>query len=206
MVLFGLWFLVYFFFTVQKVKQTLITMKQIKLFVNFFFFTNDSIPKSCIVLTCNFMFIEFYQLFWVFSEFIVMGVSSSRSITLGESYLSVTSCEQFSRNYFRNKTNDWRPELFLQFRQNKTNKWETLIEVNKSGTFITNISKAIKTDIVRNETCDNNRYRSRCTIYANISMHLETCKDNLFPSFRCQYSDGTDTEISRDLELEIKGK
>lgn len=144
-----------------------------------------------------------------FSERTLIYVGS-RSISLGESYLSVTRCDQFSRKGFRIKTNDSRPELFLQFRQNKTNKWETLIEVNGSGTFITNISKAIKTDIVRNETCDNNRYRYRyrlqCTIYANISMHLETCKDNLFPSFRCHFSDGTDTEISRDLELEIKGK
>lgn len=148
------------------------------------------------------MFIEFYQLFWVFPEFIGMQVSS-RSITLGESYLSVT-CMHFPSRYFR--TNDSRLGFFFQFRQNKTNKWETLIEVNGSGTFITNISKAIKTDIKINETCYNNRYRSRCRIYANISMHLETCKDNIFPSFRCQFSDGTDTEISRDLELEIKGK
>lgn len=149
------------------------------------------------------MLIEFYQLFVFFSEWTFIHVGSS-SISLGESYLSVTRCDQVSKRYFRIKTNDTRPEMFLQFRQNKTNKWETLIEVNESGTFITNISKAIKTDIVSNETCY--KYRDQCRIYANISMHLETCKDNLFPSFRCQFSDGTDTEISRDLELEIKGK
>lgn len=152
------------------------------------------------------MLIEFYQLFGVFffSERTYIDVSS-RSISLGESYLSVT-CQQLMFWYFRTKTNYWRLEMFLQFRQNKTNEWETIIEVNGSGTFITNISKAIETDIERNETCYNNRYQSRCMIYANISMHLETCKDNIFPSFRCQFSDGTDTEISRDLELEIKGK
>lgn len=100
--------------------------------------------------------------------------------------------------------------MFLQFRQNQTSEWETIVEVNESGTFLINSVTAIETDLDRNEKCDMfNRYRVLigCQIYANISIHLETCKDHLFPSLRCQLSNGTDIiDSSGDFKLEIKGK
>nr|XP_034308564.1 uncharacterized protein LOC117683474 [Crassostrea gigas] len=52
--------------------------------------------------------------------------------------------------------------------------------------------------------CDYHRFG--CMIYANISIHLETCKDNLFPSFRCQLIDGPNTiDSSKEVQLEITG-
>lgn len=44
-------------------------------------------------------------------------------------------------------------------------------------------------------------------IYANISIHLETCKDDTYPSFRCQSIDETNTiDSSKEVQLEITGK
>lgn len=102
--------------------------------------------------------------------------------------------------------------MFLQFRQNQTSEWKTIVEVNESGTFLINSVTAIETDLERNETCNMLRFNGdrlliRCQIYANISIHLETCKDHLFPSLRCQLSNGTDIiDSSWDFELEITGK
>lgn len=129
------------------------------------------------------------------------------AISLGQSYLSV-SCMSYSYMMMIYGTNDSKYEMFLQFRQNKTNEWETIVEVNKSGTFITSISKDIETHLERNETCFiGYRYRIRCRITANISIHSRTCKDHLFPSLRCQLSNGTGIiDSSTELELEIKGK
>lgn len=154
------------------------------------------------------MLIEFYQLFGFFSELIYID-ASSRSIPIGKSYLSV-SCSTPYRLFVAIKVS--RPEMFLQFRQNQTSEWETIVEVNESGTFLINSVTAIETDLERNETCNilrynRNRLLTRCQIYANISIHLETCKDHLFPSLRCQLSNGTDIiDSSWDFKLEIKGK
>lgn len=150
------------------------------------------------------MLIEFFQLFGFFSELIYIDVSS-RSIPIGKSYLSVSCYDRF-RLYVATK--DSRPEMFLQFRQNQTSEWETIVEVNEAGTFLINSVTAIETDLERNKPCTRGRFNIiRCWIYANISIHLETCKDHIFPSLRCQLSNGTEIiERSRDLELEIKGK
>uniref|UniRef100_A0A8W8MC94 Ig-like domain-containing protein n=1 Tax=Magallana gigas TaxID=29159 RepID=A0A8W8MC94_MAGGI len=43
-------------------------------------------------------------------------------------------------------------------------------------------------------------------IYAEISIHLKTCKDDPYPSFRCQIIDGTNTiDSSEEVQLEITG-
>lgn len=144
---------------------------------------------------------------WFFSELIYIDVSS-RSIPIGKSYLSVR-CNPL-RLFVATKVS--RPEMFLQFRQNQTSEWKTIVEVNESGTFLINSVTAIETDLERNETCNMLRFNGdrlliRCQIYANISIHLETCKDHLFPSLRCQFSNGTDIiDSSWDFELEITGK
>lgn len=134
-------------------------------------------------------------------------VVSSRSISIGKSYLSV-SCGLI-RPYV--VSNDSRYGMSIEFRQNQTSEWQTIVEVNESGTFLINSVTVIETDLERNETCDMFRfsgfYLIRCQIYANVSIHLETCKDHLFPSFRCQFPNGIDIIGStRNLELEIKGK
>lgn len=50
-------------------------------------------------------------------------------------------------------------------------------------------------------------YMFRCMIYAEISIHLKTCKDDPYPSFRCQIIDGTNTfDSSEEVQLEITGK
>ncbi|XP_065929730.1 uncharacterized protein [Magallana gigas] len=143
-------------------------------------------------------------LFHCSEELIYIDVSS-RSIPIGKSYLSVSCYDRF-RLYVATK--DSRPEMFLQFRQNQTSEWETIVEVNEAGTFLINSVTAIETDLERNKPCTRGRFNIiRCWIYANISIHLETCKDHIFPSLRCQLSNGTEIiERSRDLELEIKGK
>lgn len=131
---------------------------------------------------------------------------SSRSIPIGKSYLSVR-CNPL-RLFVATKVS--RPEMFLQFRQNQTSEWKTIVEVNESGTFLINSVTAIETDLERNETCNMLRFNGdrlliRCQIYANISIHLETCKDHLFPSLRCQLSNGTDI-IDSSWDFEITGK
>lgn len=131
---------------------------------------------------------------------------STSAISLGQSYL-FASCESSPYVMIIYRTNDSRYEMFLQFRKNKTNEWETIVGVNKSGTFITSISKDIETHLERNKTCDGNGYIMACRITANISIHSGTCKDHLFPSLRCQFSNGRGIiDSSTELELEIKGK
>lgn len=149
-----------------------------------------------------------FSVIWCFFSELIYTDVSSRSIPIGKSYLSVSCIDR--RVYVATK--DSRPEMFLQFRQNQTSEWETIVEVNKSGTFLINSVTAIETDLERNEPCImsrlySDRYQINCWIYANISIHLETCKDHIFPSLRCQLSNGTEIiDRSMDLELEIKGK
>lgn len=136
---------------------------------------------------------------------------SNTQISLGTSYISVRCIsDQYRKGIFGDKKS--RIELFLQCRQNKTNDWETIVQLNNSGSFITTISTAIETHIERNETCDYRssfQYEMGCRIYANISIHLETCKDYLNPSFRCQFVD-IDTknavDVSDDVQVQITSK
>lgn len=96
-------------------------------------------------------------------------------------------------------------ELILQFRQNKTNEWETIVKSNRFGSFLTSNSTDIETHLLGNRTCD--YYMFGCMIYAKISIHLKTCKDDPYPSFRCQIIDGTNTiDSSEEVQLEITGK
>lgn len=96
-------------------------------------------------------------------------------------------------------------EMILQFRQNKTNEWETIVKVNDVGLFITNISTAIETHLGRNGTCGYRKFR--CTIDARISIHVNTCENNFIPSFRCQILNGRNSVYSsREVQLEITGK
>lgn len=149
-----------------------------------------------------------FSVIWCFFSELIYTDVSSRSIPIGKSYLSVSCIHR--RVYVATK--DSRPEMFLQFRQNQTSEWETIVEVNKAGTFLINSVTAIETDLERNEPCIMSRfysdiYQINCWIYANISIHLETCKDNLFPSFRCQLIDGPNTiDSSKEVQLEITGK
>lgn len=100
---------------------------------------------------------------------------------------------------------EYDPELILQFRQNKTNKWETTVKANRFGSFLISRSTDIETHLLRNETCDYHMFM--CTIHAIISIHLKTCKDDPYPSFRCQIIDGTNTtDSSKEVQLEITGK
>lgn len=123
---------------------------------------------------------------------------TSIPIQLRTSYFSVR-CIDFS--YYHR----YGFELILQFRQNKTNQWETIVKANRFGSFLTSNSIDIGTQLLRNRMCD--YYMFRCMIYANISIHLETCKYNLFPSFRCQFIDGPNTiDSSKEVQLEITGK
>lgn len=124
-------------------------------------------------------------------------------ISLGTSYISVRCKSDRMKSSFLDKNS--RNELFLQCRQNKTNDWETIVQLNDSGSFITNISTAIETHLVRNKTCDYRsiKYEKGCRIYANISIHLETCKDYLNPSFRCQFVD-IDTKNAVDVSDEVQ--
>lgn len=120
-------------------------------------------------------------------------------IPLGTSYVSVR-CRDYT--YWRHSGYDL--GLILQFRQNKTNEWETIVKSNRFGSFLTSNSTDIETNLLRNRMCDYHRFG--CMIYANISIHLETCKDNLFPSFRCQLIDGPNTiDSSKEVQLEITG-
>lgn len=123
---------------------------------------------------------------------------TSIPIQLGTSYVSVM-CINFSPHH------QYGFELILQFRQNKTNEWETIVKSNRFGSFLTSNSTDIETHLLRKKRCD--YYMFGCMIYANISIHLETCKDNLFPSFRCQFIDGPNTiDSSKEIQLEITGK
>lgn len=95
--------------------------------------------------------------------------------------------------------------MILQFRQNKTNKWETIVKANKFGLFLTSNSTDIETHLPRKGVCD--YYMLECMIYASILIHLETCKNDLYPTFRCQIIDGTNTiDSSEEVQLEITGK
>lgn len=135
---------------------------------------------------------------------------SNTQISLGTSYISVRCIsDQYRKGIFGDKKS--RIELFLQCRQNKTNDWETIVQLNDSGSFITNISTAIETHIERNETCDFFGYLNKmgCRIYANISIHLETCKDYLNPSFRCQFVDidrKNAVDVSDEVQVQITSK
>ncbi|XP_065928833.1 uncharacterized protein [Magallana gigas] len=127
---------------------------------------------------------------------ILISVPSIR-IPLGTSYLSVM-CIDFSHHH------EYGFELILQFRQNKTNEWETIVKANRFGSFLTSKSTDIETRLLRNRRCD--YYMSECMIDARISIHLKTCKDDPYPSFRCQIIDGTYTiDSSREVQLEITG-
>lgn len=135
---------------------------------------------------------------------------SNTQISLGTSYVSVRCIsDQYRKGIFWDKKS--RFELFLQCRQNKTNDWETIVQLNDSGSFITNISTAIETHLVRNETCvyRSFQYEMGCRIYANISIHLETCKDYLNPSFRCQFVDidrKNAVDVSDEVQVQITSK
>lgn len=145
------------------------------------------------------IFYECHQQFR-FSAQIPIYVTSG-PISLGTSDVSV-SCTDFGyRRFFEYE--DF--EMILQFRQNKTNEWETIVKVNDVGSFITNISTAIETHLEIKETCG---YRMlQCAIYASISIHMNTCEYNLYPSFRCQILNGTNSvDSSREVQLEITGK
>lgn len=121
-------------------------------------------------------------------------------IPLGTSYVSV-GCRDYT--YLRHS--GYALGLILQFRQNKTNEWETIVKANRFGSFLTSNSTDIETNLLRNRTCD--YYKFGCMIYANISIHFDMCKDNLFPSFRCQFIDGPNTvDSSKEVQLEITGK
>lgn len=125
---------------------------------------------------------------------------TSEIIPLGTSFISV-QCVPDPYICFTSE-----PNLFLQFRQNKTNKWETFATLNASGSFITNIEADIQTYLLSNEAYDF-RYICRCGICTNISITLETCKEHLYPSFRCLLFDERRTyNISREQQLEIAGK
>lgn len=146
-----------------------------------------------------------------FQSFVSYFISSARlkfnvdgrSIPLGTSYLSVR-CAEDQGFFFLKRTNSI-SKMILQFRQNNTNEWETIVKVNESGPFLTDISTDTETHLVRNGTCIFGM--PGCMIYANISIHLETCVNYLYPSFRCQTFDKTNTvDMSREVQLEITGK
>lgn len=130
---------------------------------------------------------------------------------MGTSYISVT-CD-LNRKWTLFLWDDTRYskiELFLQCRQNKTNDWQTIVKLSDSGSFITNISEDIETHLEKNGTCgyDDDQYSKGCRIYANISIHLESCKGYLDPSFRCQLFDKERRIVdgSREVQVEITSK
>lgn len=124
---------------------------------------------------------------------------TSVPISLGTSYVSVFCMDNDYRRFFGYE--DF--EMILQFRQNKTNEWETIVKVNDVGSFITNKSTAIETHFGRKKPCG---YRL-CTIDARISIHMNTCENNFIPSFRCQIRNGRNSvDSSREVQLEITGK
>eukprot|EP00105_Crassostrea_gigas_P017999 XP_011435983.1 PREDICTED: uncharacterized protein LOC105334289 isoform X1 [Crassostrea gigas] len=131
---------------------------------------------------------------------------SNTQLSVGTSYISVT-CDRTWGWFYWDKT---KIKLFLQCRQNKSSYWETIVKLNDSGSFITNISKDIETHLEKNGTCDYDDYRygKECRIYANISIHLESCKGYLDPSFRCQIFDIERIAVrgSREVQVEITSK
>lgn len=133
---------------------------------------------------------------------------TNTQISVGTSYISV-SCDLYRKItfIFWGIRNTSKIELFLQCRQNKTNDWQTIVKLSESGSFITNISKDIETHLEKNGTCGNRNGRG-CRINANISIHLESCKGYLDPSFRCQLFniEKGNTVSSKKVQVEITSK
>lgn len=147
---------------------------------------------------------QFRKLFFFSEQYVGIYVTNTK-ISVGTSYISV-NCDLYGKSIFRDKYS--KIELHLQCRQNKTNDWQTIVLLNDSGSFITNISKDIETHLEKNGTCDY-RYGKGCGIYANISIHLESCKGYLDPSFRCQLFDiggRIAVDSSKEVQVEISSK
>lgn len=150
---------------------------------------------------------QFRKLFFFSEQYVGIYVTNTK-ISVGTSYISV-NCGLNGKSIFRDEYS--KIELHLQCRQNKTNDWQTIVLLNDSGSFITNISKDIETHLEKNGTCDYdyNRYCKGFRIYAKISIHLESCKGYLDPSFRCQLF-GIYGRIkgdrSKEVQLEISSK
>ncbi|XP_065928832.1 uncharacterized protein [Magallana gigas] len=158
---------------------------------------------SCVwsVFFCLFLFHHSKE------QYVGIDVTNTQ-ISVGTSYISV-NCGLYGKIIFRDKYS--KIELHLQCRQNKTNDWQTIVLLNDSGSFITNISKDIETNLEKNGTCDydDNRYCKGFRIYAKISIHLESCKGYLDPSFRCQLFDiygRFKGDRSKEVQLEISSK
>lgn len=150
---------------------------------------------------------QFRKLFFFSEQYVGIYVTNTK-ISVGTSYISV-NCDLYGKSIFRDKYS--KIEFHLQCRLNKTNDWQTIVLLNDSGPFITNISKDIETHLERNETCDyyGYRYGKGCRIYANISIHLESCKGYLDPSFRCQIFDierRIAVDGSGEVQVEIASK
>nr|XP_019925316.2 uncharacterized protein LOC105334289 [Crassostrea gigas] len=158
---------------------------------------------SCVwsVLFCLFLFHHSKE------QYVGIDVTNTQ-ISVGTSYISV-NCGLNGKSIFKDGYS--KIELHLQCRQNKTNDWQTIVLLNDSGSFITNISKDIETNLEKNGTCDYdyNRYCKGFRIYAKISIHLESCKGYLDPSFRCQLFGiygRFKGDRSKEVQLEISSK
>lgn len=149
------------------------------------------------------MILSQFRNFFFSEQSDVIIYATNTQISLGTSFISVM-CQP--RVYKKGKYSGF--EILLQCRQNKSSYWETIVKLNDSGSFITNISKDIETHLERNGTCDYG-YGKGCGIYANISIHLESCKGYLDPSFRCQLFDiggRIAVDSSKEVQVEISSK
>lgn len=160
----------------------------------------------CEIITLSFLSYCLRFVFFSPEQSVVEIYVSNTQLSVGTSYISVT-CDRTWGWFYWDKT---KIKLFLQCRQNKSSYWETIVKLNDSGSFITNISKDIETHLEKNGTCDYDDYRygKECRIYANISIHLESCKGYLDPSFRCQIFDIERIAVrgSREVQVEITSK